>query len=170
MGRWGVLPFLFPSFTFPLIHFVKIPSWVWGHSCQSSCLWCPGSAHLLIPTICQLPRDCLLLHEPPAWSIREGSKSWALQQPRMHSAGFTPAFQALLLLLCFLARVCLRKGEPTALLPLWSQRDTDLIVNNEKELDFLCYAAHWMRFPTSVEVTTSFMRFDCQQDVMNPRC
>lgn len=48
----------------------------------------------------------------------------------------------MLLLLSFLARVRLKMGDPTALLPLWSQRDTDLTVNNGKELDFLCYAAH----------------------------
>lgn len=95
------------------------------------------------PTVCQLPRDCLLLREHPAWSTREGSKPCPLQAAHdAESAGFTPGFQAVLLLLIFLARVRLRAGDPTALLPLWSQRDTDLTVNNEKELDFLCYAAH----------------------------
>lgn len=83
------------------------------------------------------------MHGHPAWSTREGSKSWALQAaPDAQSAAFTPGFQAMLLLLNILARVHLRTGDPTALLPLWSQRDTDLTVNNEKELDFLCYAAH----------------------------
>lgn len=171
MRRWGIVPFLFPSFTFSLFHFVKIPSWDWRDSCQSSCLWCPGSAYLLIPHHLPASQGLLVIAWTPAWSIREGSKSWALQAAHdAQSADFSPGFQVMLLLLSFLARVRLKMGDPTALLPLWSQRDTDLTVNNGKELDFLCYAAHWMRFPTSVEVTTSFMRFDCQQDVMNPRC
>lgn len=58
------------------------------------------------PSICQLPRDCLLLHDQPAWSIREGSKSWAVQAAHdARGAGCSPGFQAMLLLLSFLARV-----------------------------------------------------------------
>lgn len=164
--RWGVLPFLFSSFTFPLFRFVKTPSWDWRDSCQSSCLWCPGSAYLLIPHHLPASQGLLVIARPASLEHQGGIKILGCAgSPRCTGCWLQPWLSGNAVALEFPS-----KGDPRALLPLWSQRDTDLTVNNEKELDFLCYAAHWMRFPTSVEVTTSFMRFDCQQDVMNPRC